>query len=129
MFNHISEWYNVDGIFLDEMGNSLGGLDYVAVYDAIKGLAASLGIDLHVVGNPGIPFSQVEAYLAAADTLCIFEGPLTNSDPNGASLQKFYPEQGTLCRIALSLVRELSTRCQLRQHRFSRARTLVHDAP
>src|SRR4051812_25332655 len=41
------QWYDVDGIFLDEMGNQLGDLDYTAVYACIK----AMGGDLHVVGN------------------------------------------------------------------------------
>lgn len=94
------DWYSVDGIFLDEMGNSAGALDYVALYGQIKALATSLGIDLHVVGNPGNPFTQVKAYLAAADTLVIFEGPLTNSDPNGASFQN-YPNNGPYAGLPL----------------------------
>src|SRR4051794_28902827 len=79
------EWYGVDGVFLDEMGNQFGLLDYPQLYASINGMAAARGVDLHVVGNPGIPFAQVEAYLRAADTLVIFEGPLRNADPNGTS--------------------------------------------
>jgi hypothetical protein len=84
-------WYGVDGIFLDEMGNQDGTLDYVALYQSIKALAAGAGINLHVVGNPGEPFSQ--SYITAADTLVIFEGPYSNSDPNGASYVDF-PNKG-----------------------------------
>jgi len=93
-------WYNVDGIFLDEMGNSDGDLDYVALYNAIKALGQPLCKNLHVVGNPGIPFAQVEAYLAAADTLNIFEGPLTNSDPTQASFT-LYPKRGPYTGLPL----------------------------
>lgn len=87
------EWYHVDGIFLDEMGNQLGNLDYASVYTSIKQLAARAGIELHVVGNPGDPFADVEAFIPAADVLVIFEGPYDNSDPNGASFQS-YPNKG-----------------------------------
>jgi hypothetical protein len=89
-------WYGVDGIFLDEMGNQLGDLDYVALYAAIK----AMGADLHVVGNPGIPFAQVEALVPAADTLVIFEGPLQNTDPNGASFLS-YPNKGPYTGLTL----------------------------
>ena len=89
-------WYGVDGIFLDEMGNQLGGLDYVALYAAIK----ALGAELHVVGNPGSPFAQVEALVPAADTLVIFEGPLQNVDPNGASFRN-YPGKGPYAGLPL----------------------------
>ncbi len=82
-------WYNVDGIFLDEMGNQDGTLDYVGLYNCIKAQCANL----HVVGNPGIPFTQVEAYLAAADTLNIFEGPLTTTIPDSANFAQ-YPDRG-----------------------------------
>ncbi len=93
-----STWYNVDGIFLDEMGNQDGSLDYVALYNAIKALTAGSRGSLHVVGNPGTPFPWVQSYLAAADTLNIFEGPLTNSDPNGASF-KLYPTRGPYAEL------------------------------
>jgi Spherulation-specific family 4 len=89
-------WYNVDGIFLDEMAIQPGGLDYVALYNQIKGLRATL----HVVGNPGEPFIQGDAYLLAADTLNIFEGPLTNSDPTQASF-KLYPNRGPYTGLPL----------------------------
>jgi Spherulation-specific family 4 len=85
------DWYGVDGIFLDEMGNSDGTLDYVALYQSIQALAAESCIELHVVGNPGEPFS--EAFITAADTLVIFEGPYANSDPTGASFEA-YPNEG-----------------------------------
>lgn len=87
------EWYHVDGIFLDEMGNQQGDLDYASVYTSIKQLAARAGIELHVVGNPGDPFADVEAFIPAADVLVIFEGPYDNSDPNGASFHS-YPNKG-----------------------------------
>ena len=89
-------WYNVDGIFLDQMTIQPGGLDYVALYNQIKGLGAKL----HVVGNPGEPFIQGDAYLSAADTLNIFEGPWTNSDPNQASF-KLYPNRGPYTGLPL----------------------------
>jgi hypothetical protein len=86
------EWYGVDGVFLDEMGNQNGTLDYAALYAAIKQMAAQAGTDLHVVGNPGSPFGT-QSLLAAADTLVIFEGPFANADPGGPSF-KLYPKQG-----------------------------------
>jgi Spherulation-specific family 4 len=86
-------WYGVNGIFLDEMGNQPGGLDYVSLYASIKHLGAAAGIDLHVVGNPGEPFADAEAFIPAADVLVIFEGPYTNSDPTMASFQS-YPNKG-----------------------------------
>ena len=70
-------------------GQSAGDLDYAALYADIK----TIGAELHVVGNPGIPFTQVEALVTAADTLVIFEGPLENADPFGANF-RMYPDQG-----------------------------------
>ncbi|WZP00178.1 spherulation-specific family 4 protein [Isosphaeraceae bacterium EP7] len=83
------DWYDVDGIFVDEMGNQLGGLDYAALYFSIK----ALGVDLHVVGNPGTPFAPANTLVTAVDTLVIYEGPLQNADPNGASF-RMYPNRG-----------------------------------
>jgi len=93
-------WYAVDGIFVDEMGNQLGSVDYQAIYDYVKGLQAVLGRELRVVGNPGIPFPQVEVFLSAADTLVIFEGPLSTSDPQGASFRA-YPTRGPYAGMPL----------------------------
>ncbi len=81
------QWYNVDGIFLDEMGNQDGTLDYVALYTAIK----TQYPNLLVVGNPGEPYS--EALIPAADVLVIFEGPLTTSTPDAANFAQ-YPNRG-----------------------------------
>lgn len=86
--NYIA-WYDVDGIFLDEMGHQSGTLDYACLYSAIKGIAADEGINLHVVGNPGEPFLDAEAFTSAVDTLVLFEGPYANADPNGASFKAF----------------------------------------
>jgi len=78
----------------------IGGLDYVALYNSIK----AMGDDLHVVGNPGIPFEQVEALIPATDTLVIFEGPLQNADPNGASFRE-YPDRGPYAGLPLWFTR------------------------
>ena len=86
-------WYNVDGVFLDEMANAPNGLDYVALYTSIKQLAVQMGIELQVVGNPGEPFATAEALVPAADVLVIFEGPYPNTDPTAASFQA-YPKSG-----------------------------------
>jgi Spherulation-specific family 4 len=101
-------WYGVDGIFLDEMGNEDGPLDYAGLYQSIKAFAADAGIQLHVVGNPGEPFSQ--AYVDAADTLVIFEGPYANSDPSGASYQDF-PNEGPYA--GLTPWWDSGSRCQI----------------
>ena len=66
-------FYNISGIFVDEMANSQARLPYYAtLYQYIKGLHS----DFKVIGNPGMPYI-LEGYLGAADTLVIFEGSLT----------------------------------------------------
>lgn len=62
------DWYNVDGIFLDEMSNLADALPfYQAVADGLRSARPGASI----VGNPGT--STPEAYLAVADTLVTFE--------------------------------------------------------
>ncbi len=69
------DWYNVDGIFLDEFTNTndVGALTfYESLYAGVKGINSSWKI----VGNPGTPTQQ--AYLSnganrSADTLVVFE--------------------------------------------------------
>ena len=63
-----TDWYGVDGIFLDEMSNLASDLPfYTAVADGLR--AARPGAS--IFGNPGT--STLEAYLAVADTLVTFE--------------------------------------------------------
>jgi hypothetical protein len=130
-------WYNVDGIFLDQMGNQVGTLDYVALYNAIKALG-----NLHVVGNPGSPFDPAQSLLAAADTLNIFEGPLTNSDPDGPSFA-LYPKRGPYTGLPLwfesaspsqiaNIVYDATTGCQagyalLKALRFNAGYVFITD--
>jgi hypothetical protein len=65
-------FYNIDGIFIDEMANSQQRLPaYERIYQYIKGCNSNF----KVVGNPGMPYT-LEGYLGAADTLVIFEGSL-----------------------------------------------------
>lgn len=73
-------WYDVDGIFLDEMGNQAGPLDYESLYCYIKIYQFIVGRELRVVGNVGMPFAPAQAYLRAADTLVIFEGPQSSPE-------------------------------------------------
>jgi Spherulation-specific family 4 len=63
-----ANWYNVDGIFLDEMSNSTTALPfYQTVADGLRA-AQPAG---KIVGNPGT--STPAAYLNVADTLVTFE--------------------------------------------------------
>ena len=63
------DWYDVNGIFLDEMSNLPGKEAYYSVLDDY---ARSLGLGF-TIGNPGtdVPAS----YIGAVDTLVIHEGP------------------------------------------------------
>jgi hypothetical protein len=82
--------YHVNGIFLDQMGAGPGAHAYYGqIYSYIKGLSPGL----HVVANPGIPFPPVDGFVDVADTLTVFEGPLRNADPSGASFEAF-PDAG-----------------------------------
>jgi Spherulation-specific family 4/PEP-CTERM motif len=61
-------WYNVDGIFLDEMSNNVAALPfYQTVADGLRAARPSGSI----VGNPGT--STPAAYLNVADTLVTYE--------------------------------------------------------
>jgi Spherulation-specific family 4 len=63
-----ASWYNVDGIFLDEMSNTAAALPfYQTVADGLRAARPSGSI----VGNPGT--STPAAYLNVADTLVTFE--------------------------------------------------------
>ena len=66
------QWYDIDGIFIDEMSNSsaTGTLDfYQAIYDHVKTVDPAW----ELMGNPGI--NTAEAYLTrpTADRLIVFE--------------------------------------------------------
>jgi Spherulation-specific family 4 len=63
-------FYDINGIFIDEMANSQERLPYYEeLYQYIKGVRS----DFKVIGNPGMAYT-LEGYLRAADTLVIFEG-------------------------------------------------------
>jgi hypothetical protein len=69
--NSYISFYNINGIFIDQMDNSENRVPYYKeIYRLIKGLHS----DFKVIGNAGMPYT-LEAYLSAADTLVIFEGP------------------------------------------------------
>ena len=63
-----ASFYNIDGIFLDEMSNQSGGLAYYqSLYSNIK----STNPGYRIFGNPGT--NTLESYLTAADVLVTFE--------------------------------------------------------
>jgi hypothetical protein len=61
-------WYNVDGIFLDEMSNTAGALSFYETVAAGLRAARPSG---KIFGNPGV--ATPASYLAVADTLVTFE--------------------------------------------------------
>ena len=94
------DWYSVDGIFLDEMGNSAGSLDYVALYGQIKALATSLGIDLHVVGNPGESVYPGRGIPGGRRHAGHLRRPADQQRPQWASFQN-YPNKGPYAGLPL----------------------------
>jgi hypothetical protein len=73
--NSYASFYNLDGIFVDEMDNTLGSLNYyTGLYSSIKTAHPTLT----VFGNPGT--TTLEPYLTgpAADVLAVFEGDGAN---------------------------------------------------
>ena len=69
---HWSEWYGLDGVFIDEMDNQplTAHLDY---YAELRRFAISLNPQWHVTGNPGINTAEAYVTRATADTLVVFE--------------------------------------------------------
>ena len=66
--NSYQNFYNIDGIFLDEMSNLASNLGYYqSVYGSIKGINNTYSI----FGNAGT--NTLESYLSAADVLVTFE--------------------------------------------------------
>jgi hypothetical protein len=63
-------FYEVDGVFLDEMSGSKDALPY---YEKIHRLIKELKPSFRIVGNPGQP-SVDEQYMRTVDCLVIFEG-------------------------------------------------------
>lgn len=71
------DWYQIDGVFLDELTNTSNGLGfYQQVYAAIKGVNG-LDPNWQIVGSPGT--NSLPGYLddggrKSADVLVVFEG-------------------------------------------------------
>jgi hypothetical protein len=73
--NSYASFYHLDGIFVDEMDNTLGSLNYyTGLYSSIKAAHPTWS----VFGNPGT--TTLEQYLTgpAADVLTVFEGDGVN---------------------------------------------------
>jgi len=64
---HHRDWYNVDGIFLDEMASDSGYENY---YQILKNYSYNLGLGF-VMGNPGIDTRP--SYVGTVDAMIIYE--------------------------------------------------------
>jgi hypothetical protein len=78
------EFYEIDGIFLDEMAGSNDALPY---YQKIHRLIKELKPDFRIVGNPGQPIVD-EGYMKTVDCLVLFEG-------SAAEYAEFNPQVST----------------------------------
>jgi hypothetical protein len=67
--NEWKNWYNVDGIFFDEMVNWAG---YESYYSTLNSYTKSLGMTM-TVGNPGADTSS--SYIGTMDNIVIYESP------------------------------------------------------
>jgi Spherulation-specific family 4 len=63
-------FYELDGVFLDEMPDSKDGLPY---YQKVHRLIKDLKPEFKIVGNAGQPFVD-EGYMKTVDCLVLFEG-------------------------------------------------------
>lgn len=76
--NKYKEWYNADGLFIDEFTNKVGSEDH---YRELTEYAKSLGMDL-VVGNPGTDVPAT--YIGTVDVINTSEGAgyIDSTHPN-----------------------------------------------
>jgi hypothetical protein len=65
--NKYHSWYNIDGIFFDEMSNTAG---YESYYSTLNSFVKSNGMT-YTMGNPGT--SVPPSYIGILDNLCIYE--------------------------------------------------------
>lgn len=68
-----ADWYNVDGVFLDEMATQPGALPF---YQTVSNGLKAAHPDWEIVGNPGV--TPTAGYNALANTLMSFEGSYTD---------------------------------------------------
>lgn len=82
-------WYNVSGIFFDEMASVAG---YESYYSTLNNYSKNLGFKM-TVGNPGSTVAP--SYVGTLDTLCIYENtgfpsmPLLQNSTKGGGKQNF----------------------------------------
>ena len=86
------DWYNVDGIFVDEMANT-GPAERLDYYRDIYNHVKAINPNWEVMGNPGT--TTIEQYLTwpTADRLMVFENV-------GSSYPGYSPRVGTSTTIA-----------------------------
>ncbi len=75
------KFYEVDGVFLDEMA---GTKEFLPYYREIHRIIKGLKPEFKIVANPGQPFID-EGYMKTADCLLLFEG-------NADEFAKYKPE-------------------------------------
>jgi Spherulation-specific family 4 len=73
-------WYNVDGIFLDDMVSSPGNQSY---YSTLSQYTYSLGMN-YTMGNPGTNVSS--SYIGTVNNLMIYE---SNGQPSPATIAQY----------------------------------------
>ena len=66
------QWYNIDGIFVDEMANT-GPAERLNYYKAIYDHVKAIDEDWEVMGNPGTETIEQYATWPTADRLMVFE--------------------------------------------------------
>ncbi len=79
--DNYKNWYNVDGIFIDQMGSMGGDENY---YSNLTSYARSIGLS-PVIGNPGT--GTLPSYVGTVDAMVIYENP---GLPNATYLGGFH---------------------------------------
>ena len=86
--NTYKSWYNVSGIFFDEMSNLQGNSAY---YSALSTYAKSIGFEF-TVGNPGGPVPT--SYIGSVDCIVAYENQGLPSISSLASMDSSFSKNG-----------------------------------
>jgi len=86
--NTYKSWYNVSGIFFDEMSNVPANAAY---YSALSTYAKSIGFEF-TVGNPGGPVPT--SYIGSVDCIVAYENQSLPSISSLSSLQTSFSKNG-----------------------------------
>ena len=84
--NEYVKWYNVNGIFLDQMASKTGEEAY---YSSLTAYAKSLGLTM-VVGNPGVDVAP--SYVGTVDTIVLYENSGFPFPPTLGGWHTSYPK-------------------------------------